>query len=135
MRRTPAGHLGGDPAPSLTRLDPATVPTTQPTAVVLLLHGGRTHVVGVVALAPWWDRSEPVSGLPGRHLHAAHGRTDRITSARMTRDYVRRAGPVAASTTFDDMGLVGHYMLHRVASWNDVAATAALGMVEDRVAR
>lgn len=107
--------------------------------VVLLGHsmGARTavhvaddpSVVGVVALAPWWDRSDPVSALTGRHLRAAHGRADRITSARMTRDYVRRARPVAASTGFEDMGRVGHYMLRRVARWEDVAVRACLDMV------
>ncbi|VXB84431.1 alpha/beta hydrolase [Nocardioides sp. AX2bis] len=110
--------------------------------VVLLGHsmGARTavHVAdhdsvdGVVALAPWWDRSDPVSTLRGRHLRAAHGRADRITSARMTRDYVRRAGPVASSTGFEDMGRVGHYMLRRVERWEEVATASCLALLGDR---
>ena len=60
--------------------------------VVLLGHsmGARTavhvadhpSVVGVVALAPWLERSDPVRKLAGKHLIAGHGRRDRITSAR-----------------------------------------------------
>ena len=69
--------------------------------VVLLGHsmGARTAVhvaddpavVGVVALAPWFERADPVRTLAGRHLIAGHGSRDRITSARMTRAYVERA--------------------------------------------
>ena len=50
------------------------------------------RVVGVVALAPWLEPSDPVHALAGRHLVAGHGSRDRITSARMTRAYVERAG-------------------------------------------
>jgi predicted esterase len=218
----PPDTLTDVPAPSLTRLDPTAPPTSPPSAVVLLLHGGKPHgrdqvgarsaswrrmaalqrgvaprlheagtttwllryrergwngtgasatedarwalaqvreelggvpvvllghsmgartavhvaddpsVVGVVALAPWWDRSDPVSTLTGRHLRAAHGRADRITSARMTRDYVRRAAPVAVSTGFEDMGRVGHYMLRRVGHWEAVATDACLAVVGAR---
>ena len=69
--------------------------------VVLLGHsmGARTaayvaddpSVVGVVALAPWWQPDDPVSALAGKPVVAAHGRTDKITSARMTRDFLQRA--------------------------------------------
>src|SRR3954471_16565477 len=69
--------------------------------VVLLGHsmGGRTAVhvadhpavVGVVAMAPWLERSDPVRRLAGRHLVAGHGRRDRITSAAMTRAFVDQA--------------------------------------------
>src|SRR5688572_103626 len=72
--------------------------------VVLLGHsmGARTavavaddpSVTGVVALAPWLPTGEPVGALAGRHLAAAHGRNDKITSARATQEFVRRAGSV-----------------------------------------
>ncbi len=107
--------------------------------VVLLGHsmGGRTaayvaddpSVVGVVALAPWWQGDDPVSALTGKHVRAAHGRTDKITSARMTRTFLDRARPVAASVEFEDMGRVGHYMLRRVPAWNDLAAREALALL------
>ena len=89
--------------------------------VVLLGHsmGGRTavhvaddpNVRGVVALAPWLPPGESVEALRGKTLYAAHGSRDRITSARGTAAYVRRAAEVAATAEFRDMGRVGHYLL------------------------
>lgn len=104
--------------------------------VVLLGHsmGARTavHVAddpavrGVVALAPWFPPDEPVVALAGRTLVAAHGRRDRITSARATRAFVERARTVGADASFVDMGPVGHYMFRRVAEWNELAATESV---------
>ena len=107
--------------------------------VVLLGHsmGGRTAahvaddpaVVGVVALAPWWQPDDPVTALRGKRVAAAHGRTDKITSARMTRAFLDRADGVAAATEFHDMGRVGHYMLRRIPTWNDFAASRCLALL------
>ncbi len=107
--------------------------------VVLLGHsmGGRTavavadhpSVVGVVALAPWLPRGEPVDALRGKALRAAHGRKDRITSARQTREYVERALAAGADATFTDMGRVGHYMLRAADRWNDVARSMTLDLL------
>lgn len=107
--------------------------------VVLLGHsmGARTavhvadddQVVGVVGLAPWLPADEPVRALAGRHVVAAHGRRDRITSPRQTRGFLQRAGVVAASTEFIDMGAAGHYMLSHVRAWNRTALRASLGML------
>lgn len=108
--------------------------------VVLLGHsmGARTavrvaddaHVAGVVALAPWLPKGEPVVHLAGRHLAAAHGRSDRITSFRATSDFVCRAEGVALSTELQDMGRVGHYMFRRAEAWNDFAITRSLAMLD-----
>jgi len=107
--------------------------------VVLLGHsmGARTavavaddpSVTGVVALAPWLPADEPNATLRGKHLAAAHGRADRITSSRQTRGFVARARRVAASTEFVDMGLVGHYMFRHVAAWNQVAVSRSLDLL------
>jgi predicted esterase len=86
-------------------------------------------VVGVVGLAPWFPPGERVAGLAGRHLLAAHGHRDRITSYRATVAYVDRARDVAASAELRDMGRVGHYMLRNVPVWNDLALQGALGML------
>ncbi len=104
--------------------------------VVLLGHsmGARTavrvadhpSVVGVVALAPWLEPSDPVRHLAGRHFVAGHGSRDRITSARMTRAYVDQARPITASAEFVDMGRLGHYMLHRAPDWNQYALRSTL---------
>jgi pimeloyl-ACP methyl ester carboxylesterase len=104
--------------------------------VVLLGHsmGARTSVhvadhpdvVGVVAMAPWLEPSDPVRRLAGRHLVAGHGSRDKITSARMTRAYVDQARAVSASAEFVDMGRLGHYMLHRPQEWNRFALRSTL---------
>lgn len=87
-------------------------------------------VVGVVGLAPWLPADDPVAPLAGKHLVAAHGRRDRITSARATATYVRRAEPVAASARFVDMGPLGHYMVAGVRRWNVAAISATLSIVD-----
>lgn len=100
-----------------------------PVAIVGHSLGGRTacrvadhHLVrGVVALAPWLPRTEPVDALAGRTLHAAHGRRDHITSAADTQAYVDRARDVAAEASFTDMGNLGHYLLRGVPAWNAFA--------------
>ena len=102
--------------------------------VVLLGHsmGARTAVAvaddplvrGVVALAPWFLPGDPVGTLRGRHLLAAHGSNDRVTSAEATRAYVERAVSTTASADYVDMGPVGHTMLPGAAAWNRVALEA-----------
>lgn len=104
--------------------------------VVLLGHsmGARTavavaddpHVTGVVALAPWLPADEPNGTLRGRRFAAAHGRSDRITSFRQTREFVRRAESVAASAELVDMGRVGHYMFRDIPAWNAFAVSRSL---------
>lgn len=106
-----------------------------PVAIVGHSMGARTAVAvadhpsvrGVVALAPWLPADEPVAPLAGKVLRAAHGRRDRITSARATRRFVERATQVA-DADFTDMGLVGHYLLTQVPLWNafTVASTREL---------
>ncbi|MCW2780425.1 MAG: hypothetical protein JWR35_874 [Marmoricola sp.] len=108
--------------------------------VVLLGHsmGGRAaihvaddpSVVGVVGLAPWWSPQDPIDTVAGKHLVAAHGSRDRITSAKQTRRYLQRADGIAASTKFVDMGFIGHYMLTNVKHWNRVACKESLAAFE-----
>jgi len=84
------------------------------------------NVRGVVALAPWLPPGERVEALRGKTLFAAHGSRDRITSARGTEVYVRRAGDVARAAEFTDMGRVGHYLLRGRRSWNEFAIASSL---------
>jgi pimeloyl-ACP methyl ester carboxylesterase len=89
------------------------------------------RVRGVVALAPWFPPGEQVATLAGKHLVAAHGSRDRITSARATEAYVERARGAGAAATFVDMGPVGHYLLRGVRAWNELALRTALQMLAD----
>ncbi|MFL6157508.1 MAG: alpha/beta hydrolase [Marmoricola sp.] len=108
--------------------------------IVLLGHsmGARTAawvadepgVVGVVGLAPWVPADEPVGALAGKHLVAAHGSRDRITSAKASRVFVSRAAEVAEEARFVDMGARGHYMMAGATAWNQVATTESLGILE-----
>lgn len=107
--------------------------------VVLLGHsmGARTAVaaaddaavVGVVALAPWLTADDPVTSLRGKHLAAAHGRRDKVTSFHATKEFVRRAREVATSAELADMGNAGHYMFRRLPAWNAFAVGRALGFL------
>ena len=108
--------------------------------VVILGHsmGARTgaavaddpSVRGVVALAPWFPPGEPVEPLTGRHLVAAHGRADRITSFEATTSFVRRSAAVATSATLVDMDDLGHYMLKGIGRWNAVARDHTIGLFD-----
>jgi alpha-beta hydrolase superfamily lysophospholipase len=86
-------------------------------------------VRGLVALAPWFPPGEPVSPLRGKDLAVAHGRRDRITSYQASREFVERCRDVTRTAAFTDMGSVGHYLLRRVAAWNELAASSALAML------
>jgi len=107
--------------------------------VVLLGHsmGARTavavaddpSVTGVVALAPWLPPDEPNAGLAGKPFAAAHGRSDKITSIRQTREFCRRAEGVASSVELHDMGRVGHYMFRDVRGWNHFALSRCLSQL------
>ena len=147
-------HAGSVSGPGTGAREPSPVPDArwaldqiaeaQPgVPVVLLGHsmGARTavhvadhkSVAGVVALAPWLERTDPVRMLAGRHLIAGHGRRDRITSAAMTRAFVDQARNIAAFAKYVDLGQTGHYMLRRAGDWNRFALRSAL-TVFDRVA-
>lgn len=87
-------------------------------------------VRGVVALAPWFPAGHPVDALSGKHLVAAHGRADRVTSYAATEQYVARAGSIAASVRLIDVGDdAEHYMLQDLRRWNIVAAQHTIDLL------
>lgn len=107
--------------------------------VVIVGHsmGGRTAVhaasapnaIGVIGLAPWLPRGEPVAALRGRDLVIAHGTADRTTDPRLSEDFAARAGGVAASVGYERIDGDGHALLRRPGQWNRLVVGATLGML------
>ncbi|MFK0211477.1 alpha/beta fold hydrolase [Streptomyces sp. NPDC090298] len=109
-----------------------------PVPVVLLGHSmgaraalraaGDPAVRGVVALAPWCPADEPVDHLGGRRLYLLHDEADRVTSARQSWEFVRRARAAGADAAGIPMPAGGHAMLRGADLWHRRAAelTAAL---------
>lgn len=87
-------------------------------------------VVGVVALAPWVERGDPVAHLAGRWVRILHGSRDRWTSPRASAAYADAARAAGADARFLDMGPVGHFMVRRRGRWtaltNGLAVDALL---------
>ncbi|GEB57286.1 hypothetical protein GCM10017674_60320 [Streptomyces gardneri] len=78
---------------------------------------GHPVVRGVVGLAPWCPPGEPVEHLVGCRIHLLHDEADRVTSARETWEFVRRAGAVGAHAEGIVMRRGGHAMLRGAADW------------------
>ncbi|WP_350281005.1 alpha/beta fold hydrolase [Kribbella sp. HUAS MG21] len=83
--------------------------------------GDHPRVAGVLALAPWLPKGEPLVALRPP-VTFAHGTADRVTDPATTMAYagrLRAAGtPVTTYTLHDE----NHAMLHRAADWNRVVA-------------
>ncbi|MGW0119664.1 alpha/beta hydrolase [Streptomyces sp. NPDC003327] len=107
--------------------------------VVLLGHsmGGRAAlraaadpaVRGVVALAPWCPPGEPVDHLAGRRVYLLHDEQDRVTSARASWSFVRRARTAGADAVGIPMPTGGHAMLRGAGLWHRRAAELVAGML------
>ncbi|HRV68127.1 MAG TPA: alpha/beta fold hydrolase [Marmoricola sp.] len=107
--------------------------------VVLVGHsmGGRTalnvgddpSVAGVVALAPWCERTDPVEALQGKPLIALHGQLDKVTNPKYTKKMVERAQAAGVDARFVDMGPVGHYMIRQAGHWNQQTIRAVQDVI------
>lgn len=91
-----------------------------------LAAAGDPAVRGVVALAPWCPPGEPVAHLAGRRLYLLHDETDRVTAARDSWAFVRRAREAGADATGIPMPAGGHTMLRGARLWHRRAAGLAL---------
>ncbi|MEU9859403.1 alpha/beta hydrolase [Streptomyces sp. NPDC047971] len=96
--------------------------------VVLVGHsmGGRAAlsaardpmVRGVVGLASWCPPDEPVGHLRGRAVYLLHDEADRVTSARESWEFVRRARSAGADAVGVPMPRGGHAMLAGASRWH-----------------
>ncbi|MFF9144649.1 alpha/beta hydrolase [Streptomyces sp. NPDC014861] len=87
---------------------------------------GDRAVLGVVALAPWCPRGEPVAHLAGRRLHLLHDEADRVTAAGDSWEFVRRAREAGADATGIPMPSGGHAMLRSAGLWHRRVTELAL---------
>lgn len=106
--------------------------------VVLLGHsmGGRAAlaaaggdaVVGVCALAPWLDGSDPVAQLAGRAVLIVHGDRERFTDPGNSFAYAVRAKRVTDRVARFDLPGAGHYMIARVGDWDGLVQKFVFGL-------
>ncbi len=87
---------------------------------------GDPSVVGVVALAPWCDRGDPVSQLAGQRVRILHGTRDRWTSPAASQAFAHAATAVGADVRWVAMGPVGHFMLRGYGRWQELTSYLVL---------
>ncbi len=87
-----------------------------------LAAAGDASVTGVVALAPWLPRDEPVAQLTGRDVVLLHGNRDHTTSPTGTAAYAERAAATARAVVSLRLAGTGHSMLTRARVWHELAA-------------
>ncbi|MGW0565452.1 alpha/beta hydrolase [Streptomyces sp. NPDC003016] len=87
------------------------------------------HVSGVVALAPWCPPGEPVAHLRDKQVIVLHDEQDRVTHARDSWDFVRRAGHAGARACGIVMPRGGHAMLRDAGVWHRLTAFLATGVL------
>lgn len=90
---------------------------------------GEPGVVGVVALAPWVPRDEPVEQLAGRTLVLLHGDADDRTRPTGTRRYAARAADVTDRVAHLEVAGSGHALLERWRDWQRLTVGSALAML------
>lgn len=84
--------------------------------------GGHPCVTGVVALAPWCPRDEPVEHLAGRRVLMLHGDRDRVTSPADTDLFAARARSEGAHVAGYRVVGSGHTLMRRAADWHRTTA-------------
>ncbi|MET9888215.1 alpha/beta hydrolase [Streptomyces sp. NPDC006430] len=86
-------------------------------------------VSAVVGLAPWCPPGEPVAHLADTTVVLLHDEADRVTDARATWEYLRRARARGARAAGIVMPHGRHAMLRRAGTWHRVATDATLGLL------
>lgn len=91
---------------------------------------GAESVCGVVVLAPWLPRGEPVDQLAGRDLVILHGLHDRRTAPEASRRFANEVEGIARSVEY--VGIPGgdHAMLRSARTWHRLIADAVATMAD-----
>ncbi|MEN8651258.1 alpha/beta fold hydrolase [Streptomyces sp. 21So2-11] len=87
------------------------------------------QVNGIVALAPWCPPGAPVSQLRDKHVIVLHDNQDRVTDARESWDFLRRARRAGAHACGIAMPHGGHAMLRDAGAWHRLAASLTEGVL------
>lgn len=90
---------------------------------------GHPAVRAVVGLAPWIEEDDPYEQVTGRHILVAHGDHDRITSARASQAWTRRARTVAASAGYVTVHRERHAMMRRAGLWHRLTTSYVLAVL------
>ncbi|MDJ0460257.1 alpha/beta fold hydrolase [Streptomyces sp. H27-C3] len=90
------------------------------------------QVNGVVALAPWCPPGSPVAQLRDKHVIVLHDNQDRVTDARESWDFLRRARRAGAHACGIAMPRGGHAMLRDAGAWHRLAASLTAGVLGTR---
>ncbi|MEU8227190.1 alpha/beta hydrolase [Kribbella sp. NPDC048915] len=88
---------------------------------VVVAAGEHPRVAGVLGLAPWLPRGEPLMRLRPP-VTFAHGTDDRLTDPATTLAYAERLRAAGTPVTTYLLANEGHTMLRRAADWNRVVA-------------
>ncbi|WP_238161430.1 alpha/beta hydrolase, partial [Kribbella antibiotica] len=86
--------------------------------------GDHPRVAGVLGLAPWLPRDEPLIALRSPVMFA-HGNDDRVTSPQETRAYANRLRAEGTPVAMVFLAGESHPMLRRPEDWNTLVATFA----------
>jgi predicted esterase len=102
--------------------------------------GGDPAVVGICALAPWTEPTDPYEHLAGKTVLIVHGTLDRVTSPRGSFKYAVKLARVGATVGYYRVPGEMHAMVFRWRLWHRIAADFALGALgraamPDRIAR
>lgn len=88
--------------------------------------GNHPLVAGVLAVAPWLPRGEPLVA-PRGPVVLAHGTDDRITDPALTAGYARRLRASGVPVALLSVDGETHPMLRRSTDWNALVADFAAG--------
>lgn len=91
--------------------------------------GGDPSVVGICALAPWCEKTDPVDQLAGKTVLIAHGARDRVTSPKFSRRYAERAAAAGAKVDYRLISGERHAMVFRPRLWHRIAADFAAAVL------
>lgn len=91
---------------------------------------GADSVCGVVALAPWLPRGEPIDQLADRELVILHGLRDRRTAPEASRRFANEAEGVARSVQYIGVAGGDHAMLRSARTWHRLIADAVATMAD-----